>query len=51
VIFNMKKGSYLIDHTTSSPALAEEISSVGQLLGVRTIDAPVTGGEIGAQNG
>ena len=47
----MKKGSYIIDHTTSSPGLAERIAEKAQEAGVNSIDAPVSGGDIGARNG
>mmetsp|Transcript_2170 Transcript_2170/g.3797 ORF Transcript_2170/g.3797 Transcript_2170/m.3797 type:complete len:142 (+) Transcript_2170:205-630(+) len=48
---HMKEGAYLIDHTTSSPGLAEKIASEMQKRGVASIDAPVSGGDIGARNG
>jgi len=47
----MKPGSTLIDHTTSSPSLAEEIAAVAVGRGVHSVDAPVSGGDIGAKNG
>ena len=47
----MKKGAYLIDHTTSSPGLAERIAKEAAANGVGSIDAPVSGGDIGAKNG
>lgn len=45
------KGSYLIDMTTSSPTLAEKLFEEGTKRGFHVIDAPVTGGEMGAKNG
>ena len=51
VIKHMKKGAYLIDHTTSSPGLAEKIAAEAKNFGVGSIDAPVSGGDIGARNG
>jgi len=51
IIENAKPETCIIDMTTSSPALAEEIftkASKNQLL---ALDAPVSGGDIGAQNG
>jgi 3-hydroxyisobutyrate dehydrogenase len=45
----MKKGSVGIDMTTSSPALAAEIHEAGKARGVVTLDAPVTGGDVGAR--
>lgn len=44
-------GTYLIDHTTSSPQLASRIYSEAKLLGIHSIDAPVSGGDIGARDG
>jgi 3-hydroxyisobutyrate dehydrogenase len=49
ILRKMKKNSFLIDHTTSSPSLAQEIFKVGSELGVRCLDAPVSGGDIGAR--
>lgn len=46
-----KAGQILIDMTTSSPALAIRIANAGAKLQMATIDAPVTGGDIGAKNG
>lgn len=40
----------LIDFTTSSPALAQRIAERGAALGTQAIDAPVSGGDIGARN-
>ena len=51
ILKHMKKGSYLIDHTTSTPSLAKKIYEEGQKLGVNCFDAPVTGGDVGAQKG
>ena len=39
-----------IDFTTSSPALAQRIAERGAALGTQAIDAPVSGGDIGARN-
>lgn len=51
ILKHMKSGSTLVDHTTSSPSLAEEIATQAQTLGVHSVDAPVSGGDIGAKNG
>jgi len=51
ILQHMKEGSVLIDHTTSSPGLAERIFNAAVLRGVRSLDAPVSGGDIGARNG
>lgn len=51
ILQHMKKGSYLIDHTTSSPGLAEKIAAQAKEREVHSVDAPVSGGDIGAKNG
>ena len=43
-------GTYLIDMTTSSPALAIKIYNAAKKAGLYALDAPVTGGDIGAKN-
>jgi 3-hydroxyisobutyrate dehydrogenase len=50
LIPNAKAGSILIDMTTSSPLLAKKIYEAGQAKGIKTLDAPVSGGDIGARN-
>lgn len=47
----MKPGSYLIDHTTSTPTLAMQIAEHASKYGINSVDAPVSGGDIGARNG
>jgi len=47
----MKSGAYLIDHTTSSPALAQSIAKEAKERGVFSLDAPVSGGDVGAKSG
>ncbi len=47
----MKQGAVLIDHTTSSPGLAMKIFEEAKKRGVHSLDAPVSGGDIGAKNG
>jgi 3-hydroxyisobutyrate dehydrogenase len=42
-------GSYLIDTTTSPPDLAKNLYEQGQKHGLHVLDAPVTGGDIGAR--
>lgn len=44
-------GKVCIDFTTSSPKLAEELSLLGEKKYVDVLDAPVTGGDVGAKNG
>ena len=43
------KGGLLIDFTTSSPALARRIADAADVLGLSSLDAPVSGGDIGAR--
>ena len=47
----MKKGAVLVDHTTASANVAREIDAECKKLGLRFIDAPVSGGQAGAENG
>lgn len=51
VLSTMTEGSILIDHTTTSRQLAEELEIACQELGVAFMDAPVSGGQAGAENG
>lgn len=51
IIQHMKEGAVLVDHTTSSPKLAEKIYEAAKERGVGSIDAPVSGGDIGAKAG
>ena len=48
---SMIKGSLLIDFTTSSPGLAEQIANKALEKEVLSLDAPVSGGDIGAKGG
>lgn len=47
---NAKKGAILVDMTTSSPALAVKLHHQGKDRGFSVLDAPVTGGDLGAIN-
>ena len=47
----MKKGSVFVDHTTASAEIARELYQAGQERGFDVIDAPVSGGQAGAENG
>lgn len=51
VLESLQPGSFLIDHTTSSPDLAKKIYSSCLEKGVHSLDAPVSGGDIGAKSG
>ncbi|MCH8828668.1 MAG: NAD(P)-dependent oxidoreductase [Planctomycetes bacterium] len=46
-----KPGSILVDMTTSDPSLAVEIAAAAERKGVSSVDAPVSGGDVGAKNG
>lgn len=46
-----RAGAYCIDMTTSSPNLAKQLYAKGKALGLHVLDAPVTGGDVGAKNG
>ena len=47
----LPEGALLIDHTTTSEALAISLAETASESGVTFLDAPVSGGQIGAQNG
>ena len=51
IIHGMKKGSVLIDHTTASANVAKEIAAALANVEAGFIDAPVSGGQAGAENG
>ena len=46
-----KPGTILVDMTTSTPHLAEQLAQTGADLGFKVLDAPVSGGDIGAKSG
>jgi 3-hydroxyisobutyrate dehydrogenase len=47
----MEKGSVFVDHTTASAEVARESAEKGAGLGLGFLDAPVSGGQAGAENG
>lgn len=47
----MKAGAVLVDHTTASAAVARELHATAAKLGLHFIDAPVSGGQAGAEKG
>ncbi len=47
----MARGSVFVDHTTASATLARELSSAADARGLGWLDAPVSGGQAGAENG
>lgn len=50
VLRGARDGAIVVDMTTSEPALAVEIHAAANALGVEAIDAPVSGGDVGARN-
>jgi 3-hydroxyisobutyrate dehydrogenase-like beta-hydroxyacid dehydrogenase len=47
----MRAGALLVDHTTASAIVARELYAAAKARGVRFLDAPVSGGQAGAENG
>ncbi|MDH4480266.1 MAG: NAD(P)-dependent oxidoreductase [Rhodoferax sp.] len=47
----MREGTVFVDHTTASANIARELSAAARNLGLQFLDAPVSGGQAGAQNG
>jgi 3-hydroxyisobutyrate dehydrogenase len=50
VLAGSKASTILVDMTTSEPALAKEIAAAAKAKGVHALDAPVSGGDVGAKN-
>lgn len=51
ILNNCKKGTIVIDMTTSKPSLAQRIFNEAKAKGIFALDAPVSGGDIGARDG
>jgi 3-hydroxyisobutyrate dehydrogenase len=51
VLENAKEGALIVDMTTSEPSLAVKIAEAAAAKGVQALDAPVSGGDLGARNG
>ena len=51
VLAGLKTGTVLVDHTTASATLARELSALCATKQIGFIDAPVSGGQAGAENG
>lgn len=51
ILQNAKSGTYVVDMTTSSPILAKKIYEEALIRDIYALDAPVSGGDIGAQKG
>src|SRR5215510_4215069 len=47
----MKKGAVFVDHTTASAEVARELDATAAKAGFKFVDAPVSGGQAGAENG
>jgi 3-hydroxyisobutyrate dehydrogenase len=47
----MKKGAVFVDHTTASAGIARELYAAAKERGFDVVDAPVSGGQAGAENG
>ena len=51
ILQNVSEGTYVIDMTTTSPKLSQKIYQEGAKRGISTLDAPVSGSDIGAAQG
>ncbi|OCB99540.1 3-hydroxyisobutyrate dehydrogenase [Bacillus amyloliquefaciens] len=51
VLRHAKEGAFVIDMTTSKPSLAKKIAEKAKEKSIHALDAPVSGGDIGARNG
>ena len=51
ILKSIKTGSIVVDMTTSEPSLAQKIYREAKKIGVSSLDAPVSGGDVGARNG
>ncbi len=51
VLAGAKAGTLVIDMSTISPVVTQEVAKVAQAQGVRMLDAPVSGGDVGARQG
>ncbi|WP_338215616.1 NAD(P)-dependent oxidoreductase [Companilactobacillus muriivasis] len=51
IIAGLSEGKIVVDMTTSTPTLAKKIGEKAESIGVECIDAPVSGGDVGARDG
>ena len=51
IFSSVQKGTIVVDMTTSEPTLAKKLYEQAKAINVHSLDAPVSGGDIGAQNG
>ena len=49
-VLSTKAGGYIVDMTTSSPKLAQKLYEAAKAKGIAALDAPVSGGDLGARN-
>lgn len=50
ILAGVKPGSVIVDMTTTEPSLAKEVYAAAKTKGVHAVDAPVSGGDVGARN-
>ena len=50
IFSGVNKGSFIVDMTTTSPSLAKQIDALAKEKGVHAVDAPVSGGDVGARS-
>ncbi|WP_319481142.1 NAD(P)-dependent oxidoreductase [uncultured Draconibacterium sp.] len=51
ILAKVKPGAVLVDMTTTEPSLAVEIYEAAKVKNIQSVDAPVSGGDVGAKNG
>jgi len=51
ILAGLSRGSIYVDNTTASAEVARELHAIGKEQGIEVIDAPVSGGQAGAENG
>jgi len=51
VLETMGEGTVLVDHTTASAVIAREVHAAAAAQGIGFVDAPISGGQAGAENG
>jgi 3-hydroxyisobutyrate dehydrogenase len=50
ILAGANPGSIAVDMSTTRPSLAEKVHAAARVRGIRTVDAPVSGGDVGARN-
>ncbi len=51
ILSRVKKGTIIVDHTTASAIIAKKFFDKLKKIGLKFLDAPVSGGQAGAENG